>query len=151
MKWYETASRYLLGAVYLFGAVDGAMYLIFGIYIHGRPASQYTFLQALMAATFFWAFLKIIQTIGAISLLANYKPALGNALLLPVSAGLCLEYLFELHVLLLTFGLPIIVSTIVLTRAYAPSYRRLFDDYPARIRVRAGAPRSTPLPAARQE
>ena len=69
MKWYETTARYLLGAVYLFGAVDGALFLFFGIYMHGKPPAQYTFLLALQGATYFWAFLKLIQLAGAVSLL----------------------------------------------------------------------------------
>jgi hypothetical protein len=148
LKWYETAARYLLGAIYLFGAIDGAMFLLFGMYIHGRPADRLVFLLTLQATTYFWAFLKIIQALGAFSLLANYKPALGNALLLPVSSVLCLFYFFEVPALIPPFGLPIIVTTIILTRAYAPSYRRLFDDYPVRMRVstatESGAPRSAP-------
>ena len=43
MKWYETGSRYLLGSIYLFGAIDGALFLLFGIYIHGKPAEKYFF------------------------------------------------------------------------------------------------------------
>ena len=149
MKWYETTARYLLGAVYLFGAVDGAMYLLFGTYIHGKPADQYVFLLTLQATTYFWALLKIVQTIGAFSLLANYKPAFGNALLLPGSSVLLLFYIFELPALLPTFGLIVAVSTIILLRAYAPSYKRLFDDYPMRRRVPTAA--SAPRPATLNE
>jgi len=137
MKWYDTTARYLLGAVYLFGAVDGALFLFFGIYMHGKPPAQYTFLLALQGATYFWAFLKLIQLAGAVSLLANYKPALGTALLIPVSSVLCLFYLFELpsFLFLPPFGAIIIVSTVILCRAYARSYAGLFDDYPRRVRV----------------
>ena len=129
MRWYETTARYVLGAIYLFGAVDGALFLLFGIYMHGKPPPRYTFLLALQGATYFWAFMKSIQLIGAVSLLANYKPALGTALLIPVSAVLCLFYLFELpsFMILPPFGLMIIVSTIILCRAYAHSYARLFE------------------------
>lgn len=151
LKWYETTARYLLGAIYLFGAIDGAMFLLFGIYIHGKPADRYVFLLTLQATTYFWALLKTIQAIGAFSLLTNYKPALGNALLIPVSSVLCLFYFFELQAVLPTFGLGIIVSTIILTRAYAPSYKRLFDDYPARIRVPAATLSSAPQSAAQHE
>jgi hypothetical protein len=143
MKWYETTARYALAAVYLFGAFDGAMFLLFGIYIHGKPADKYTFLVTLQATTYFWAFLKIVQAVGAFSLLANYKPALGNALLIPVSSVLLMFYTFEVPIFLLTFGWVIVVSTIILTRAYASSYVRLLDDYPMRSRAASPAPVST--------
>ncbi|MEA2491978.1 MAG: hypothetical protein QOH21_3770 [Acidobacteriota bacterium] len=133
MKWYETAARYALGAVYLFGVVDGVLFLFFGIYMHGKPPDQYVFLLTLQATTYFWAFLKLVQTVGAFSLLANYKPALGTALLLPVSSCLLLFYVFEGPSFLPTFGLVITVSTIILCRAYWKSFARLFDDYPARV------------------
>jgi putative oxidoreductase len=133
MKWYETTARYLLGLVYLFGAVDGALFLFSGIYMHGKPPDQYVFLLTLQATTYFWAFLKLIQAIGAFSLLSNYKPALGNALLLPVSSCLLLFYVFEGPSLLPTFGLTIVLTTIVLCRVYWKSYAPLFDSYPARV------------------
>ncbi len=134
MRWYETAARYVLAAVYLFGALDGALFLFFGIYMHGKPPSTYTFLLTLQDTTYFWAFLKSIQLIGAVSLLTNYKPALGNALLIPVSAVLCLFYLFELPSFL-PFGSIVVISTIILCRAYSRSYVRLFDAYPQRAQL----------------
>lgn len=130
LKWYETTARYLLGAIYLFGAVDGALFLFFGIYMHGKPPSKYVFLLALERTTYFWAFMKLIQFLGAISLLTNYKPAFGLALLIPISSVLCLFYVFELPTFMYRFGAAIIVSTIILCRAYAQSYVRLFDGYP---------------------
>ena len=132
MKWYETTARYLLGAVYLFGAVDGALFLFFGIYMHGKPPDRYVFLLTLQATTYFWAFMKTIQAVGCVSLLSNYKPALGTALLIPVSSCLVLFYAFELPSFLPTFGLVIAVTTAILIRAYWKSYARLFDDYPMR-------------------
>lgn len=135
LKWYETTARYLLGAIYLFGVVDGVMFLLFDIYIHGKPAPKHVFVLTLQATTYFWVFLKLIQACGAFSLLANYKPALGNAMLLPSSSVICLFYFFEAPQLILTFGVPIIVSTIILTRAYSRSYACLFDDYPMRQRA----------------
>jgi hypothetical protein len=139
MKWYETVARCALGAVYLFGAIDGALFLFFGIYMHGKPPDAYVFLLTLQATTYFWAFLKLIQAIGAFSLLTNYKPALGAALLLPVSSCLILFYVFELPSFLPTFGLVIVTSTIILCRAYWASYARLLDDYPAQVAVPAVA------------
>jgi|SRR5262249_16348460 len=131
LKWYETTARYVLAAVYLFGAVDGALFLLWGIYIHGKPPDSARFLVALQSTTFFWAFMKGVQAVGALSLLTNYKPALGVALLTPVSAVLCLFYLFALPSFI-PFGSIIVLSSIVLCRAYWQSYVHLFDDYPVR-------------------
>lgn len=138
LRWYETTARFILGAIYLFGAIDGALFLGFGIYMHGKPPPEYTFLLALQGATYFWAFLKTLQLIGAFSLLLNYKPALGNAVLIPISAVLCLFYLFELPSFLPTFGAMIVITHIILCRAYWKSYVPLFDAYPRRNPPLAG-------------
>jgi putative oxidoreductase len=126
LRWYETAARYLLGAIYLYGAIDGALFLFFGIYIHGRPFNR--FLVVLQTTTYFWAFMKLIQLIGAMGLLTNYKPALSVALLIPIAAVQCLFYLFEAPVLI-PLGLIILVVTAILCRAYAKSYAPLLDKY----------------------
>jgi len=128
MKWYETTARYVLGAIYLFGTIDGVLFLFFGIYMHGKPPDRYVFLLTLQKTTYFWAFMKLIQFIGAISLLTNYKPALGVALLIPISSVLCLFYLFELPSYL-PLGSIIILTTVILCRAYSQSYVGLLDDY----------------------
>jgi hypothetical protein len=127
-KWYETGARYLLGLIYLFGAIDGALFLLFGIYMHGKPPERFVFLLTLQRTTYFWAFMKLLQLIGSISLLTNYKPALGVAMLTPISSVLCLFYLFELPQFL-PLGSIIAITTAVLCRAYARSYVRLLDDY----------------------
>ena len=126
LKWYETTARYILGVVFLFGAVDGALYLLFGIYIHGKPREA--FLIALEQAKYFWAFLKSLQLVGAVSLLFNYKPALGVAVLIPISSVMCLFYLFELPGFI-PLGFIIATATIVLCRAYSKSYAHIFDNY----------------------
>lgn len=129
LKLYETIARYLLGIIYLFGAVDGFLSIFFGIYITGNPA-ECSFLGILKHTLFFWAFMKSIQLIGAISLLSNYKPALGVALLTPISSVLCLFYFFVLN---WYYALTVVaVLNLVLLRAYWPSYRALFADYPMR-------------------
>jgi hypothetical protein len=125
-RWYETAARYVLGAIYLYGAIDGALYLFFGIYIHGRPFNR--FLITLQTTTYFWGYMKLIQLIGAVGLLTNYKPALSVALLVPVASVQCLFYVFEAPAWI-PFGAVIVVVTAILGRAYAGSYVRLFDNY----------------------
>jgi hypothetical protein len=126
LRWYETTARYVLGVIFLFGAVDGALYLLFGIYLHGKPGEP--FLIALEQARYFWAFLKTMQLVGAVSLLANYKPALGVAVLIPISSVMLLFYLFDLPGFI-PFGCIIAISMIVLCRAYSKSYVHIFDNY----------------------
>jgi putative oxidoreductase len=126
LKWYETTARYVLGAIFLFGAVDGALYLLFGIYLHGKPREA--FLIALEQAKYFWAFLKSLQLVGAVSLLFNYKPALGVAVLIPISSVMCLFYLFDLPGFI-PFGFILAGAMIILCRAYYKSYAHIFDNY----------------------
>jgi len=125
LKIYETIARYLLGIIFLFGAVDGFLYLFFDIKLTGNPTDP--FLTALKNTTYFWAFMKFIQLIGAVSLLTNYKPALGFAMLTPISFVLCLFYLFELH---WYYAFTVVVTlSVILFRAYLPSYKPLLDKY----------------------
>lgn len=131
LKLYQTIARYLLGLIYLFGAVDGFLGIFFGIYLTGK-AVECSFLGVLKQTLFFWAFMKSIQLIGAVSLLSNYKPALGVALLTPISAVLCLFYFFVLH---WYYAMTVVaVLNLVLLKAYWPSYRAMFMDYPMRAK-----------------
>ena len=128
MKVYEKISRYFLGVWCLIGAVDGWAMLLFNIHFMD-PEKLSIFLKVLVNTTYFWAFLKIIQTIGAISLLVNYKPALGFILITPISAILCLFYLFELKIFI-PIGILIVISSLILFRAYSKSFMPLLDSYP---------------------
>jgi hypothetical protein len=122
---FQTISRYLLGLFYLIGAIDGAMYLIFNIEMGPKPDD--VFFLGLLKTTYFWALMKSIQLIGALSLLANYKPALGFALLAPITSVLFLYYLFELKWYLVALFL--LVTSVLLLKLYSKSYRYLLDKY----------------------
>lgn len=127
LKWYETTARYLLGIIYLFGAIDGALAIFGHIYLTGESTDG-SFHAVLQHTIWFWSFLKFLEGVGAVSLLANFKPALGTALLTPISAVLCLFYAFELQWF---YALALVASlNAVLLRAYWPSYRHLFAPYP---------------------
>jgi cell division protein FtsW (lipid II flippase) len=129
LKLYETVARYLLGIIYLFGAVDGVLALGFGIYLTGESTDG-SFHDVLQHTVYFWAFMKLIEGIGAISLLLNIKPALGTALVTPISAVLCLFYVFDLQ---WYYAFTVVaVLNLVLLKAYWPSYRQLLDNYPMR-------------------
>lgn len=120
MKLYETAARYLLGIIYLFGAVDGALQIFYGIYLTGESADG-SFHDVLQHTLYFWGLLKLVELIGALSLLANYKPALGVAMLTPISVVLCLYYVFELQWF---YAFTVVaVLNLILVRAYWPRYR----------------------------
>lgn len=135
LKIYETIARYLLGIIYLFGAVDGFLALCFGIYLTGESTDA-SFHGVLQHTVYFWSFLKSIEFIGALSLLLNFKPALGTALLTPISSVLCLFYVFDLH-WYYAFTL-VAVLNLVLLKAYWPSFRHLLADYPMRRPHAAG-------------
>jgi hypothetical protein len=126
LKLYETIARYLLGAIYLFGAVDGALQIFFHVSYTGEP-DQYSFTWGLQHTPYFWPFLKLCELIGAFSLLMNYKPALGFAILAPISAVICLVYAFEFHwyVHLFLIGM----SSLILLKAYSKAFRPLLDEY----------------------
>jgi hypothetical protein len=122
----ETAARYVLGLIYLHGAVDGALQIFFHVYYTGEldPGS---FVGAMQHTTYFWAFMKLCQLLGAVSMLMNYKPALGLLLLAPISVVLCLFYLFALQ----WYGYFFLIagSSLILLRAYWKSFRPLLEDY----------------------
>lgn len=126
LRLYETVARYLLGALFLFGAVDGAMEIFFHVYWTGESTDG-SFHAVLQHTLFFWAFLKLTELVGAISLLGNVKPALGLAILAPISAILCLFYIFELQ-WFIACGVNVILMSI-LFRAYRRSYVPLLDKY----------------------
>lgn len=128
MKFLEIGSRYILSIIYLFGAYDGACYLFFDIYLHGEP--QGIFLVGLQGTTYFWALLKLVELIGGLSLFFNYKPALGIALLTPITAVLALFYLFDAQ-WYIAFCL-VVIPNIILLKAYAKSFAPLWDNYPWR-------------------
>lgn len=132
LKWHQTVARYLLGIIFVFGAVDGVLELGFGIYMTGE-SNLSSFHGMLQHTIYFWAFLKLVEAVGGISLLLNLKPAFGTALLTPVSAVLCLFYAFDLH---WYYAMAVVgVLNIVLLQAYWPSYRAMFLDYPIRANI----------------
>lgn len=110
----------------MFGAVDGALMIFFGMHITPR-ASNGSFIYVLQHTTWFWAFLKLMELIGAVSLLANYKPALGFALVIPISVVLCLFYVFVLQWFIACAF--VLVLSIILFRAYARSYRPMLENF----------------------
>jgi hypothetical protein len=127
-KLLEYCARYFLVFWFSLCVADGWAFLLFNMHIFGDPGPANTFLPFLMGTTWFWVFLKVIQTLAVISLLFNYKPALGLVLLTPTSSVLSLFYLFEL-VEFWPIAPLIIISTLVLIRAYSKSYLHLLDKY----------------------
>jgi hypothetical protein len=122
MKTAETISRLFLGVWFLICAVDGWAYLLFDIHMTGEPRGL--FFSSLVATTWFWTALKIVQTVCSVSLLTNFRPALGLALATPISFVLCLFYFFEVR-LFIPMAILLICSTIILGRAYAAHFRSL--------------------------
>lgn len=132
-RLYETIARYLMGAFFLFGAIDGALGIFFDVYLTGEDKGH-TFHGVLQHTLYFWGFMKFTELAGALSLLLNHRPALGLALLTPIAAVLCLFYVFSLH-WYATF-LVLATTNLILLRAYWKSFRPMFvDSYPARSRA----------------
>lgn len=125
-KLFETIARYVLGLFYLHGAVDGALQVFFHVYYTGER-DRGTFVGSLQHTTYFWAFMKLCQLIGAFSLLMNYKPVLGLVILAPISITLCLFYLFEMQ--WYSYFVVIGSCTLILFWAYRKSFQPLLQDY----------------------
>jgi len=136
MKTAENVSRIFLGVWFLICAVDGWIYLLLGIHMTGEPRGP--FLSSLVATTWFWVSLKIVQTVCSVSLLANYKPALGLALATPISVVLCLFYFFEVR-LFIPFGILLIACTAILGRAHADRFRPLLVEPPEKTKGKPGS------------
>jgi len=123
----ETVPRLVLGAIFMLGAVDGFWFIFSGGHLIHPPTSErgLQFEQALIAAGFFWPFMKLLNFIGAFCLLTNRAPALGLMLLAPIMATIVLFHFF-----LNPQGIPIAILLIVcgalLARAYAGNYAGLF-------------------------
>src|SRR6185437_15480257 len=118
LRLYESIARYLMGAYFLFGAIDGALGIFFNIYVTGESTDR-SFHGVLQHTLYFWGFMKLTELIGAASSLLNYVPAFGVALLTPISEVLCVFYVFGLHWYSTFFGLAI--TNLILLRAYWPS------------------------------
>jgi hypothetical protein len=125
-KLPERAARYVLGLIYLHGAVDGVLQIFFHVYYTGEQDPT-SFVGVLQHTTYFWAFMKLCQLLGAVSLLMNFKPALGLLLLAPISVVLCLFYLFAVQ----WYGYVVLIagSSLILLRVYSRSFRPLLEDY----------------------
>lgn len=124
-KVYEIISRYLFGLFYLFGAIDGILNVFFGIYLSGESTSS-EFLAVLRQTTYFWVLLKVVMLCGALSVLLNYKPSFGVALLTPITAVLALFYLFEAHWYHMCAAITIL--NVILLKAYWNNYRPMFES-----------------------
>ncbi len=125
LKPYATIARYVLGMFYLFGAVDGVLQMFFHVYYTPLPHAG-SFTWTLQHTAYFWPFLKLCELIGAFSLLMNFKPVLGFAILAPISVVICLVYAFELHwnVHLVVVGL----CCLTLLAAYRKNFSPLLDE-----------------------
>lgn len=125
LKPYEVMARNWLGFIYLFGAVDGALLLFFDI--HYRHPPEGSFVWGLENTAYFWWFMKLCELVSALSLLMNYKPALGLAISAPISAVLCLIFAFDLNwpenVIM------VVVPNLILLKAYSKSFLPLLDNY----------------------
>lgn len=126
MKWAVLLSRIFL--VFWLGicVVDGWGYILFGYHLTGEPTGL-PFLEALIGSMWFWVSFKIVQTLGVLSLLLNYKTAFGLFLLLPSLVVICLFYFFVLTPFI-PVAILIIISTLVLLKYHQDKYMQLLKD-----------------------
>ncbi|HEV2552155.1 MAG TPA: hypothetical protein VGV17_00185 [Bosea sp. (in: a-proteobacteria)] len=123
-----TVPRVLLGLLFLVSAVDGFWWLATGTHLIHPPTSTrgVAFEEALQASGFLWPLLKIVNLVGALSLLSNIAPALGLALIAPVMTVIVL-----FHLVLNPQGLPVAMILVVLGSLLVWAYR---DRYAALLR-----------------
>lgn len=121
-----TVPRIVLGLLFLISAVDGFWWLATGSHLIHPPVTPrgMEFEVALQNSGFFWPFLKLVNLVGALSLLTNVAPALGLALIAPVMSVIVL-----FHLTINPVGIPVAVILIatggLLIYAYRDRYRAL--------------------------
>lgn len=129
IRWSVTIPRVILGALFLFGAIDGFAFVFTGQHLVHPPTSErgLQFEQALKATGFFWPLMKIVELVGAVCLLTNRAPAFGLAILAPLMTVIVLFHLF-----LNPQGIPLAILLVLcggaLLYAYADRYRGLFAN-----------------------
>lgn len=123
-----TLPRILLGLIFLASAIDGFWWLSTGTRLINPPTSEQgtVFQQALMTSGFFWPLMKAVDLVGALSLLLNFAPAFGLALLSPIMA-----VIVAFHFAINPGGMPVAVILIVLGSLLVWAYR---DRYAALFR-----------------
>jgi putative oxidoreductase len=123
-----TLPRILLGLIFLASAIDGFWWLSTGTRLINPPTSEQgtVFQQALMNSGFFWPLMKVVDLVGALSLLFNFAPAFGLALLSPI-----MTVIVAFHFAINPGGAPVAVILIVLGGLLVWAYR---DRYAALFR-----------------
>ncbi|WNJ92886.1 hypothetical protein [Bosea sp. 685] len=118
-----TVPRILLGLLFLVSAVDGFWWLATGAHLIHPPTSErgVAFETALQNAGFFWPLLKVVNLVGALSLLLNIVPAFGLALLAPVMTVIVL-----FHLVINPQGIPVAIILVVLGSLLVWAYRERY-------------------------
>ena len=118
-----TIPRILLGLIFLVSAVDGFWWLATGSHLIHPPTSErgLAFEAALDNAGFFIPLMKVVDLLGALSLLLNIVPALGLALIAPIMAVIVL-----FHVTINPQGIPVAVILVVLGGLLVWAYRERY-------------------------
>ncbi|MEP0521943.1 MAG: hypothetical protein ABJO09_18095 [Hyphomicrobiales bacterium] len=107
---FDILPRFLLGGIFLLGAIDGFAFILFGDHIIHPPTSVegLALETALKEVGFFWPLMKSVELVGALLLLTNRAPALGLAILAPIMAVIVC-----FHAALNPSGLPLAAILIV--------------------------------------
>lgn len=123
-----TVPRIVLGLLFLVSAVDGFFWLATGSHLIHPPVTPkgMEFEAGLQNSGFFWPFLKLVNLVGAASLLTSIAPAFGLALIAPVMAVIVL-----FHLTINPVGIPVALILIVTGGLLVYAYR---DRYAALLR-----------------
>ncbi len=119
--------RTLLGLLFLVSAAEGFWFLATGEHLIHPSTSEagLAFERSLHASGFLWPLLKIVNLLGGLSLLLNWAPAFGLALLAPVMTVIAL-----FHLVLNPGGIPMAAAMVLcaglLVHAYRDRYAALF-------------------------
>lgn len=91
-KHFFTAARYLLGLIFFVFGAAGLFNLIPPP--PDMPQDLQTFMNGMMAAKYFFPFLKLTETICGLLLLIGVAPALALIILAPISLNIFFLHLF---------------------------------------------------------
>jgi putative oxidoreductase len=91
MKIATATVRILLGLMYLFSAVNAFLQLVPMPPYEGKAG---VFIQGLFSAGYFFPFLKIVEMVAAVLLLAGRYMPLALVMLLPVTVNILLFHIF---------------------------------------------------------
>ncbi|WP_156443611.1 hypothetical protein [Burkholderia sp. MSMB1835] len=124
-----TVPRFLLGLIFLVGAIDGFALIFTGSNLIHLPMSEKgrTFVTSLHSMVFLFPMVKTIELVGSLCLLSNRAPALGLALLAPIMSVIVV-FQFLLNPPGVPTALILVISGGLLALRYRKNFAYLASD-----------------------